>query len=104
MLEASERDAPDDYNPPARLAIAYNALRRWDEGVAASDRAMVRVYGPRKLTLYNVRVQLFNGRGDRDAARRTLGEALEFAQSLPAGQRSESTIAGLRTRLQAMTP
>src|SRR5438128_10809449 len=40
MLEASERDLPDDYNPPARLANAFRAMRRWRDGLAASDRAL----------------------------------------------------------------
>src|SRR5262249_33728115 len=39
MLEASERDLPDDYNPPARLALAYKTMKRWNEALAASDRA-----------------------------------------------------------------
>lgn len=104
MLEQSERDAPADYNPPARLAIAYQAMKRWDEGLAASDRALAKVYGPRKLTLYNVRVQLYTGKGDTAAARRTLEDALAYAKSLPAGQRSAATIAGLEKRLAAMAP
>ena len=33
MLQASERDLPDDYNPPARLAVAYKAMKRWDEAI-----------------------------------------------------------------------
>ncbi|HJW14464.1 MAG TPA: thiol reductase thioredoxin, partial [Thermoanaerobaculia bacterium] len=45
MLEASERDLPDDYNPPARLAVAYKAARRYDEALAASDRALSKAYG-----------------------------------------------------------
>lgn len=104
MLERSERDAPDDYNPPARLAIAYQALHRWDDGLAASDRALAKVYGPRKLTLYNVRVQLYTGKGDGAGARRTLEEAIAYAKALPAGQRSDATIAALEKRLQALAP
>lgn len=102
MLEASQRDFPDDYNPPARLALVYKALERWDEGLAACDRALALAYGPRKLLYYNTRVDLLVGKGDRDAARRTLAEALRYAQGLPEGQRSESAIAGLRRRLEAL--
>ena len=40
MLEASERDFPRDYNPPARLSAAYKAMKRWDEALAANDRAL----------------------------------------------------------------
>ena len=37
MLEASERDFPGDYNPPARLAVAYRALKDYPLALAASD-------------------------------------------------------------------
>ncbi|HEX7829106.1 MAG TPA: thiol reductase thioredoxin, partial [Thermoanaerobaculia bacterium] len=51
MLEQSERDFPDDYNPPARLAAAYKAMKQYDKALAASDRALAKVYGPRKLAV-----------------------------------------------------
>jgi tetratricopeptide (TPR) repeat protein len=99
MLEASERDFPVDYNPPARLALAYKELARWDEALAASDRALALAYGPRKLRILGTRADVFLGRGDKERARATLAEALAGAEALPPGQRSESTIAGLRKRL-----
>lgn len=102
MLEASERDLPDDYNPPARLAVAYRALKRWDEGLAASDRALARAYGPRKLGIYSTRADLYSGKGDRDSARRTLEEALAYVDGLPPEQRSQSAIVGLRKKLEAL--
>ncbi len=49
MLEQSEKDFPQDYNPPARLAAVYLRLKRYDEALAASDRALERVYGPRRV-------------------------------------------------------
>ena len=63
-LLASEKDFPDDYNPPQRLAIAYGAMKRYDDALAASDRAMARAYGPRKLVVYRTRVDLFTKKGD----------------------------------------
>ena len=102
MLEAAERDLPQDYNPPARLATAYLWLKRWDEALAPSDRALAKAYGPRKLGIYSTRADIFSGRGDRDAARRTLEEAIVYAQALPPGQRSENSIAGLRRKLEAL--
>jgi thiol-disulfide isomerase/thioredoxin len=47
MLEQSERDFPDDYNPPARLGKAYLDLGRYDDAAAALERALGRAYGPR---------------------------------------------------------
>jgi tetratricopeptide (TPR) repeat protein len=102
MLEESERDFPNDYNPPARLAVAYKEMKRWDDALLAADRAMARVYGPRKLRVYAVRADSYAGKGDAAAAKRTTQEALAFAESLPLGQRSETSIASLRKRLQTM--
>lgn len=102
MLEASERDLPDDYNPPARLAAAYKAAKRWDEALAASDRALAKAYGPRKIGILQTRADIYAGKGDSAAAKRTLEETLSYAEGLPAGQRSEKTIAALRKKLEAV--
>lgn len=102
MLEAAERDLPGDYNPPARLATAYLWMKRWDEALAPSDRALARAYGPRKLGIYSTRADIFSGKGDREAARRTLEEAIAYADALPPGQRPETAIAGLRKKLEAL--
>lgn len=102
MLEQSERDFPDDYNPPARLAYAYKEMKDYDKALAASDRAMARVYGPRKLAVYSVRADIYVAKGDKKAAKETLAEAVAFAKSLPDGQRSEGRIAGFEKRLASM--
>jgi len=46
MLEQSERDFPDDYNPKARLAKVYLDLGRFDESLLAVRGAEAKVYGP----------------------------------------------------------
>jgi len=102
MLEASEKDAPDDYNPPARLALAYNAMKRWSDAIAATDRALSRAYGPRKLRILTARAEAYQGAGDTVSAKRTMEEAVALAESLPPGQRSEATIASLRKKLVAL--
>ncbi|HEV7766484.1 MAG TPA: thioredoxin family protein [Thermoanaerobaculia bacterium] len=102
MLEQSERDFPDDYNPPARLALAYNAMKDYDKALAASDRALSRVYGPRKLSVLSVRADIFTGKGDVKAARDTIVEAIEYAKALPDGQRSATRIASMEKRLATM--
>jgi tetratricopeptide (TPR) repeat protein len=100
MLEASERDLPDDYNPPARLAVTYRAMKEWDRALAASDRAIAKAYGPRKLGIYQTRADIFAGRGDVAGARRTMEEAIAFAEAMPPGQRSQRTIDALRKKLE----
>lgn len=102
MLQQSERDLPDDYNPPARLAVAYKAMERWDDALAAADRAVERGYGPRLLGILRTRADILAAKGDTAAARATLADALQRAEALPEGQRSERTIEGLREKLQAM--
>jgi tetratricopeptide (TPR) repeat protein len=102
MLEESARDFPQDYNPPARLAIAYKEMRRYDAALAASDRAMALVYGPRKLRVYAVRIDILTAMGDAARARSTLVEEIAYAEALPDGQRSERAIASLKKKLEAM--
>jgi tetratricopeptide (TPR) repeat protein len=99
MLLQSERDFPQDYNPPARLTAAYKALERWDEAIAASDRAVARGYGPRLLSILRTRADVFAAKGDTAAARAALADALQRAEALPEEQRSERTMEGLRRRL-----
>ena len=102
MLEQSEHDFPNDYNPPARLAVAYKALKKWDEALAASDRALAKAYGPRKIGMLTTRADIFVGKGDTKAAKETIQQAIDFAKSLPEGQRSEQRIASLEKRLASM--
>jgi tetratricopeptide (TPR) repeat protein len=103
MLEASERDFPQDYNPPARLAAAYQAMKEWDKALAAADRALLRLYGPRKLRVLDIKAEVLKSKGDLAGARRTLQEAVAFGDALPPGQRSESRVAGLRKKLESWT-
>jgi tetratricopeptide (TPR) repeat protein len=102
MLQASERDLPDDYNPPARLAVAYKAMKNHDEALAASDRALAKAYGPRKLGILQTRADIYKEKGDAAKARRTIEQAVELAESLPEGQRSERTIAALKKKLETL--
>jgi tetratricopeptide (TPR) repeat protein len=101
MLEQSQHDFPRDYNPPARLAIVYLKLKRYDDALAASDRALELVYGPRRIRVLEVRADIYAARGDAAAQRRTLQEAVAFAEELPAGQRSDSQVASLKKKLDA---
>jgi tetratricopeptide (TPR) repeat protein len=102
MLESSEHDLPDDYNPPARLAVAYRAMKRWNDALAASDRALAKAYGPRTLGMYQVRTDIYLGMGDTLKARGTLEHALQVAEGFPPGQRSQRSIDALQQRLTAL--
>ena len=103
MLQASERDLPGDYNPAARLALAYRAMKRYDDALAASDRALAKAYGPRKLGILQTRADIYKDKGDPASARKTIEEAVRLAESLPEGQRSERTIASLKKKLETFS-
>ena len=102
MLRESQHDFPDDYNPPARLAVAYQAMKKWDEALAASGQALSRIYGPRRLRVLRTLADVHAACGDTVAARRTVEEAIAAAEALPPEQRSEATIAGLRKKLEGL--
>ncbi len=101
-LQASERALPADYNPPARLAVLYLELGRFDQALAAADRALARVYGPRRLRVLDVKSSILEAKGDRPGARAVLEEALAFAAALPPAQRNESAASRLQARLQKL--
>lgn len=100
-LQASERAAPEDYNPPARLALVYHRLGRLDEALEANERALAKVYGPRKARLLNERGAILRDKGEREAARAAHAEALEWAESLPLGQRPDWEIQRAKAALEA---
>lgn len=102
MLEASQRDFPDDYNPPARLALAYRAMKQYDKALAASDRALSMAYGSRKLLLYDNRVDILVAQGDTVSARGVLESAIRDGEALPDGQRPNGRINALKKRLATL--
>lgn len=87
MLEGRARALPKNYNPPHYLSRVFRALKRWDEGLAAIDRALPLAYGPRKLGLLGVKADLLLGAGRRDAALAVLREQLAGYRALPDGQK-----------------
>jgi len=102
MLEQSERDLPNDYNAPARLANIFKLMGRFDDALAANDRAMKIAYGPRKIGIYRNRADILTAKGDKAAAKATIDEALRYAESLPDGQRNPRQIAALKKQLETM--
>jgi thiol-disulfide isomerase/thioredoxin len=99
-LQLSEKDFPGDYNPPARLAIVYRELGKFDEGLQASERALSKCKeGPRKLRLYETRASLQDKKGDAAGRKKTLEEAVRYAKKLPKTQVSEKRIAALEAQL-----
>jgi thioredoxin-like negative regulator of GroEL len=90
MLDRTEKDFPDDYNPPARLGRVYLEIKRLDDAERAVARATARVYGPRAMRVYALKADIAKARGDRAGEIRALEEALaRSAQAvLTEGQKS----------------
>lgn len=82
MLLQSEKDFPDDYNPPARLAWAYMKLGKLEDATATIGRAMSKAYGPRKLQVLKTKADIELAKGDKAAAKATLEEAIKLGDSL----------------------
>lgn len=91
-LQASERDFPRDYNPAARLALVYSRAGKLDDALAAVDRALPKVYGPRSIDIYLLKAQIQQQKGDRDGARKTLEQAATVASALPVAQRRDALV------------
>ena len=85
-LEASERDLPDDYNPPVRLASVYTQLNRPNDALAAYKRASTKAEGPRQVSILLSCVAIYEKKGDKTAAKSTLEQALKVAEGLPEKQ------------------
>ncbi len=103
-LVQSEKDLPEDYNPPARLALVYREAGRLDEAMAAIERAFGRAYGPRKLRLYEIKASILVKKGDVAGAKAVLAEGIAFGKGLPAAQRAEKAIARLDDELKKLGP
>ncbi|MGH7283300.1 MAG: thioredoxin family protein [Polyangiaceae bacterium] len=102
MLEQSQKDFPGDFNPPARLARAYTELGKYDEAVAASDRALALAQGPRRVRIELGKADAQEKKGDKAGEKKTLDETLAFIETLPAAQRSSKLRAAVLDRLQKL--
>ncbi|HEX7879275.1 MAG TPA: thiol reductase thioredoxin [Candidatus Eisenbacteria bacterium] len=102
FLLQSQKDFPEDYNPPARLAAAYKAMNDLPKALEANSRALALVYGPRSLRVYDARSDIQLAMGDNAAARATLEKALQTAEGMPDGQRSPRMIASFRKKLEGL--
>ena len=101
-ITQSEKELPADYNPPARLAIAFRELNRLDDAKLAIDRALRKcTEGPRKLRLYEIKADILSKSGDADGRIKTLHEAIRWAEQLPKGQQVPRKLAALKASIEA---
>lgn len=95
-----ERALPRDYNPPQHQARAYKALGRFDEGLAAIERALALAYGPRKVGFLTLKADLLIGAGRSAQARQVVEEQLAQYRALPTGQKQPAAEARVERRLR----
>jgi thiol-disulfide isomerase/thioredoxin len=102
MLTQSERDFPEDYNPPARLARVYLTEKRLDDARAAIDRAGARVYGPRSLRVFDLAADIAKARGDVATERAALQQGLARTAHAVLNDNQKKLRASLEKRLQEL--
>lgn len=101
MLEQSARDFPSDYNTPARLARVYHASKREREALAAIDRALGLVYGPRAMRLFELKADILDALGDRAGAKRALESGVRAGKDARLPGRYRVVLTNLEKRLAA---
>ncbi|MEY4546981.1 MAG: hypothetical protein RL685_3176 [Pseudomonadota bacterium] len=94
-----ERALPDNYNPPHYQAKALKALGRPDEGLAALQRSLALAYGPRRISLLTLKIDLLLAAGRKPQAREVLVEQLAQYRALPDPQKQPVQLARLEKRL-----
>jgi len=102
LLKESEKAMPRDYNPPYRLAVLYLELKKPDEALAASGRALALAYGPRKIRVLSQRATILETKGDGAGARKALEDAIAYAGTLPKAQQNPRLVQRLEARLKKM--
>lgn len=104
MLEKARLEQPKDFNPPARLARVYTALKRYNDAYSASEEALHLVYGPRTLRVYAQYAEAAKAQGDAAHERAILTRAVAAAEHLwlpPSGQKLRDV---LEKRLRDLPP
>jgi tetratricopeptide (TPR) repeat protein len=99
MLEQRERELPDAYEPPARLAGVLLKAGKLPEARAAIERAIAKSYGPRRLRYLQTRAEILTKLGDNAGALATLRDEVKGWESLPPGQASPDRLGDARRRL-----
>lgn len=99
-LQASQRDLPREYVPPTNLAVAYLALDRPEDALAAADRALALAEGPRRIRVYALKAEALAKLSRRDEAATTLRQAIREADAMPVASRPNGYLKRVQKLLQ----
>ena len=98
LLAQREKEMPDDYNPPARLARALFEQGKAHAAEQAIDRALkLAPQGPRRVGLLGFKEKILVKQGKPIEA--MLREELQLLESLPKPQRRPQLEAKIRDQL-----
>src|SRR5262249_52807361 len=98
LLAEREKQMPEDYNPPARLARVYYEEKRLPEAEKAVDRALaIMPKSQRRVGILELKAKILKAQGKSDTEVRR--EQLEVLRSLPAPQRKPELEAKISQQL-----
>jgi tetratricopeptide (TPR) repeat protein len=100
-LERLAADLPNEYDPPYRLAWVELKIGKLDEALAAAQRAVGMVYGPRKGRALTLVADIHKARGDAVAERAARQAVVDYYASLPPGHKNDGAEADARAALAA---
>jgi thiol-disulfide isomerase/thioredoxin len=98
LLSDREKEMPQDYNPPARLARVLFEEKKLPEAEAAIDRALAKMdRGQRRVGILGLKAKILTAQGKSATA--VLREQLEVLRSLPRTQRRPEQEAAIERTL-----
>jgi tetratricopeptide (TPR) repeat protein len=99
MLEAREKELPESYEPPARLASALAKMERLPEALVAIDRAIAKSYGPRQLLYVKQKADIQARMGDHAGQIATLQQEVAGYEKLAKGHARPEALEDAKKRL-----
>jgi thioredoxin-like negative regulator of GroEL len=98
LLAEREKQMPDDYNPPARLARVLLEEKKLPQAEAAVDRALAKMSrGQRRIGVLSLKARILQAEGKPAAA--VVQEQLDVFRELPRTQQNPPLEAQLRKKL-----
>ncbi|MCP3098083.1 tetratricopeptide repeat protein [Myxococcus sp. K15C18031901] len=104
LFARSEHELPGDFSASTRVAANLRELGRYDEALAATDRALKLAQGGRRLAVWLSRARTLERAGRKAEARADLKTALAEAERLPRMQRefSQYAVDAVRSALSGL--
>jgi tetratricopeptide (TPR) repeat protein len=102
VFERSEKDLPNQYDPPYRLAWIYHKIGQHDLALAAAKRALEKAYGPRKGRVLSLIAAVHREREDLEAEIAARRAVVALYEGLPPGHEHAGRLEKARKTLQEL--